>query len=68
MHTHQERIVAEKAALDEKLEKLNIFKQGQVFASLPDEERGRLITQSVYMAGYSRILGERIVAFTKSKD
>jgi len=65
MLTHQKRVVTEKAELDEKLEKLNVFKQGQLYASLSDAERERLIRQSLYMAGYSTVLGERIAAFTE---
>jgi len=63
MAPHQERVVAEKAELDEKLEKLNAFGKGEIFPTLPAEEQERLIRQSKIMDQYSVVLGERIAAF-----
>lgn len=64
MKPHQQRVVDEKTALDEKIVNLNVFiKQSPVFISLPVAEKGRLIAQKAYMDGYSEILGERIAAF-----
>jgi hypothetical protein len=60
---HQERVVIEKAELDEKLEKLNAFGRGELFATLPPEEQERLQRQSKIMDQYSVVLGERIAAF-----
>lgn len=63
MAPHQERVVKEKAELDEKLEKLNEFGRGELFATLPSAEQERLIRQSKIMDQYSVVLGERIAAF-----
>ncbi len=61
---HQERVVAEKSELDEKLVKLTVFIDGDLFESLPNDEHLRLIRQMKIMAEYSLVLGERIGAFT----
>lgn len=63
MQAHQERVVAEKTELDEKLAKLNIFIGGKVFATLPDGEQIRLARQANVMKDYSDVLSERIAAF-----
>jgi len=61
---HQQRVVDEKAALDEKIALLTQFIAGsQVFGGLPLDERGRLKRQRLAMIEYSDILGERIAAF-----
>ena len=60
---HEQRVVDEKAELDEKLQKLLTFHGSATFAGLPDAEQDRLIRQSVVMGEYSAILGERIAAF-----
>lgn len=65
MAPHQERVVTEKAELDEKLAKLTAFTtmQNATFAALPNAEKARLIEQREIMGRYSTILGERIAAF-----
>ena len=64
MQPHQERVVAEKAELDEKLGKLVEFIKGaEIFTQLPEAERGRLVRQADVMRDYSNILRERIAAF-----
>ena len=65
---HQQRVVAEKAELDAKLEKLSAFISSDGFSTIvaDDEERGRLICQEEVMKQYSEILGERIAAFKKT--
>lgn len=63
MSSHQERLVQEKKELDEKLAKLDAFRQTVLFESLPDDEQCRLNRQHSVMEEYSRILGERISAF-----
>lgn len=65
MAPHQERVVTEKAELDEKLTKLRAFcsQAGGVFDSLPTEEKQRLTEQEGYMASYSDVLRRRIEAF-----
>ncbi len=65
MQPHQERVVTEKTELDEKIAKLNIFFDGSVYCTLPQEERDRLWRQARYMREYSKVLAERITAFPK---
>ncbi len=60
---HQQRVVDEKADLDEKIQKLNAFFGTPIYAGLDDAERGRLVMQEVYMHQYSGVLAERIAAF-----
>lgn len=67
MAPHQQRVVAEKADLDEKLTKLRDFiTESKTFFDLPDEEQDRLERQRDCMMEYSQILGERIAAFPPS--
>ena len=61
--SYQERVIEEKRALDEKLEKLCAFHETAIFAALPVEEQDRLIRQSVAMGDYSNVLAERIAEF-----
>jgi hypothetical protein len=63
MESYQERVIAEKAELDAKIEKLDAFVQGDVFGTLPPKEQKRLLKQRHHMTVYSSVLGERIVAF-----
>ena len=63
MQAHQERVIAEKAELDDKLSKLTTFLTGSVFASLDKGEQARLIEQEAVMIQYSGILAARIAAF-----
>lgn len=63
--SYQERVVAEKYELDAKLDKLMAFiKANLVFASLPVAEQARLEMQASAMSTYSRILRDRIEAWT----
>ena len=63
MQPHQQRVVDEKAELDERLAKLMTFTCTPTFAALDEDERNRLARQADTMATYSEILGERIYAF-----
>lgn len=63
MQPHQQRVIEEKAELDERLSKLKAFAGTETFASLSEAERARLNCQGLFMAGYSAVLGERIAAF-----
>ncbi|KWZ53301.1 hypothetical protein WK57_30400 [Burkholderia ubonensis] len=68
LQPHQQRVVDEKDALDDKIAKLAFFigsfqKPNSVFAGLPEPERQRLYAQHRAMVTYSTILGERIAAF-----
>lgn len=61
---HQQRVVAEKAELDDNRMKLNTFMDGEKFHVVCDEaERIRMIDQYNAMTTYSKVLGERIAAF-----
>lgn len=63
---HQLRVVAEKAQLDERREKLLAFIQSSpVFKTLSLSEAGLLKDQWEVMCHYSVILGARIAAFSK---
>jgi len=63
MQEFQQRVVDEKAALDEKREKLGQFIGGDIFNGLPQDEQERLDRQAALMRDYSAVLGERIAAF-----
>jgi hypothetical protein len=66
MQPHQERVVAEKKELDEKLAKLKVFVfdgDQKIFNTLDPQERDRLEDQYTAMKQYSYILGKRIAAF-----
>ena len=60
---HQQRVVDEKTALDEKIEKLRAFFNTAIFANLHPDEQERLRIQFGYMVSYSSILEERIKHF-----
>jgi hypothetical protein len=63
MEPWQERVVEEKKALDEKLEKLDAFILSKAFDSVDHFEKRRLHQQQFVMSEYSRILDERIANF-----
>lgn len=64
MQPHQERVVAEKNELDDKLSKLTKFiESSDLFKDLVESEKSRLVKQAVAMREYSSILGERIANF-----
>ena len=57
---HQQRVVAEKADLDDKRTKLMAFYSSPIFHGLPESEQSRLLRQGVAMRAYSEILSDRI--------
>jgi uncharacterized protein YukE len=63
MKPHQERVVAEKKELDEKLDRLTAFFKGDTFESLSEDEKNRMSRQHRAMTEYSTVLGERIANF-----
>lgn len=63
MEQYQQRVVTEKAELDEKLKKLCGFIKSGMFTKLDRGEQGRLKLQRDLMWQYSEVLGERIAAF-----
>lgn len=65
MEAHQERVITEKADLDEKIEKLRVFFTTPLFGGLDGAEQDRLSRQFSYMCSYSAVLEERIAAFAK---
>ena len=60
---HQQRVVTEKADLDERLGRLLAFFQTPSFEFMAETERSRLRNQARFMEGYSAALKERIAAF-----
>lgn len=60
---HQQRVMAERHDLDDKLSKLAAFINTAQFSTLPGAEQARMRTQAVAMRTYSEILAERIAAF-----
>jgi hypothetical protein len=65
MQAHQERVIAEKAALDEKVMKLRTFFTTPLFGGLDGAEQDRLGRQFSHMCSYSAVLEERIAAFAE---
>ena len=63
MQPHQQRVVDEKAQLSEKLDKLETFEGGAIYASLAPAEQSRLTRQLLIMKLYEQVLSERISAF-----
>ena len=63
MKPYQERVVAEKAHLDERLGYLNRFIMSETFVGVDQDEKDRLVRQRSAMLQYSSVLAERIEAF-----
>jgi len=64
MQPYQERVIEEKKALDEKIDKLRTFiSDDPKFADAGMEEQGRLREQLQHMLRYTDVLHERIAAF-----
>lgn len=63
LQPHQERVVAEKAELDDKIAKLEAFLRTDTYLKLDTDERIRLKDQHRFMIGYSNALARRIAAF-----
>lgn len=62
---HQQRVVDEKAELDDKATKLSEFiGTNPIFETLDPAEQERMKEQCEIMWQYSEILGKRIAAFT----
>lgn len=62
---HQQRVLAEKEQLDDRLGKLTTFIESPKFAEIvrSEHERARLVAQAAAMREYTFILAERIAAF-----
>ena len=63
LEPHEQRVVAEKAELDERLGKLQAFLVTQRCCELPFDDRCLLAQQALVMEQYSQILGKRIERF-----
>jgi hypothetical protein len=63
MQPFQQRVIDEKAALDEKLVKLQTFIKSESFLTLDPMDRLLLIDQQYSMQDYSEILTKRIARF-----
>lgn len=63
MKEYQNRVVQEKAELDEKRARLISFIGGDLYRTLDKTEQSRLNRQLEAMSLYSGILAERIAAF-----
>jgi len=64
MESYQLRVIEEKADLDLKIARLSTFMASDKWRHLPTIERDRLSRQHLVMQEYSKILGERIHAFS----
>lgn len=60
---HQERVIAEQQELQQKLDKLNEFMKGEIYAKLDQQSRELLFQQSGAMQQYNSILLQRIQLF-----
>ena len=63
MVPHEQRVVAEKAELEERRIKLAAFTTTPTFAALPEEDKLLLLAQHKVMHEYVRILEKRIARF-----
>ena len=66
--SHQRRVIEEHKDLTEKLNKLQRFFTGHLYASLPEREQGLLRAQSQFMNGYAEVLAQRIEAFIAEQN
>ena len=64
MEAWQERIIQERAQLDERLAKLNEFMGSEALLKLSSDEQQRLRYQHHYMTRYSDILAERVASWS----
>ena len=63
MNNYQERVHREKEELDKKIEKLNLFFQGNIWLEMNVIDQGLLQEQLGAMSKYSFILEKRIERF-----
>lgn len=63
MQAHQERVVAERAELDDKMDKLSKFLDTNTYYNLSEGEKGRLVEQLGIINQYRDVLDRRIAAF-----
>lgn len=63
MQPHEQRVVDEKAELDEKISKLETFLSSDFYETLKRTSKELLVLQYAYMKNYSDILEQRIKLF-----
>lgn len=63
LQPHQQRVVEEKEALQEKVEKLEKFTQSEIFKTLSKTDQKLLKYQLIYMIGYLNVLEARVMMF-----
>lgn len=63
LQPHQQRVVEEKEALQEKVEKLEKFTQSEIFKTLSKNDQKLLKYQLIYMSGYLYVLEARAIMF-----
>lgn len=63
MEAYQQRVIDEKKALDEKIEKLDAFLDTDLFRSLSPDDGSLLMNQQHHMKAYSQVLAQRIERF-----
>lgn len=68
LQPHQQRVVVEKAELDDKADKLKTFFNGIVFMDLPPADKALLVEQHALMTAYSGVLRRRIERFEPKYD
>lgn len=66
MQLFQLRVVDEKVALSEKLDKLETFIDDSIYAGLPPTEQSMLSRQFLIMKLYEQVLAERIAGFSRT--
>lgn len=65
MEAYQERVIAERDELAEKINNLSKFIDSQLFTSVDPNEQHRLMRQLYVMGQYLTVLNERIERFPK---
>lgn len=68
MQPYQQRVVDEKADLDDKLSKLRQFMTSNAWTAVPEPDRLLLIRQEEVMRQYAEILGKRIQRFVDTNQ
>lgn len=63
LQPHQERVVAERAEVSAKVDRLDSFIRSDSFDMVPIDEQVRLARQLHIMMRYREVLDERIAAF-----
>jgi hypothetical protein len=63
LQPHQQRVIAERGELAERLDKLNAFIGGELWLKLPEDERDLLVEQRGYMTAYLGVLQRRSARF-----